>query len=147
MSEAVTVPRKRHRNYPEDAAATSEAAPVEAAPEAAKEKPKRVRPDRAGKTTATPAAKTATKSAGKPAESAPEAPAKPKASVTKVEGSPVAIVRVEGEGGERYVFDLEWKDNTKTYAKFVPPPGSGCVGTLYVPLGTGRVRISLEAGE
>lgn len=36
---------------------------------------------------------------------------------------------------------LEPAPATKNYAKFVPPVGSGCTGTLYVPLGATEVKI------
>jgi len=33
--------------------------------------------------------------------------------------------------------------NTKNYAKFVPPAGSGVTGALYAPLGTAQIRVLL----
>lgn len=40
---------------------------------------------------------------------------------------------------------LEAAGNTKTYAKFTFPEGSGCVGTVYAPLGTKTVKVRLES--
>lgn len=40
---------------------------------------------------------------------------------------------------------LEPAGTTKTYAKFTFPDGSGCVGTVYAPLGTKTVKVRLEA--
>lgn len=40
---------------------------------------------------------------------------------------------------------LEAAGVTKKYAKFTFPEGSGCVGTVYAPLGTKTVKVRLEA--
>lgn len=42
-------------------------------------------------------------------------------------------------------FALEPAGSTKTYAKFTFPEGSGCVGTVYAPLGTKTVKVRLES--
>ena len=42
------------------------------------------------------------------------------------------------------VFDLVQLDDTKSYAVFTAPEGSGCVGKLYVPHGVTLVRVKLE---
>lgn len=34
---------------------------------------------------------------------------------------------------------------TKTYAKFGFPEGTGCVGTIYAPLGTRTVKVRIES--
>lgn len=41
-------------------------------------------------------------------------------------------------------FALVPAGSTKGYAKFSFPEGSGCVGTVYVPLGTKTVKVRLE---
>ena len=48
----------------------------------------------------------------------------------------------------RFTMELEpHRDgDAKSYARFVPPAGTGCVGTLYVPLGTVKVKV-LVIGE
>lgn len=38
---------------------------------------------------------------------------------------------------------LEFTGETKSYAVFVPPAGSGCVGKFYAPLGTEEVKVLL----
>jgi hypothetical protein len=43
----------------------------------------------------------------------------------------------------RFPFVCEESGETKSYAKFTPPKNSGCVGTLYVPLGTVEVKVLL----
>ena len=49
----------------------------------------------------------------------------------------------EEETTEAYTFDLEPRDDTKTYSKWEPPKSSGCVGTIYAPKGTTRVRVRI----
>jgi hypothetical protein len=66
--------------------------------------------------------------------------AAPKAVATKAE---VAEVEPEVTEAEVYVMDLEYVEDTKTYAKFVPPTGSGCVGQFYAPLGTKAVKVKI----
>lgn len=53
---------------------------------------------------------------------------------------------VDESGRENYVFELTHQGDTKSYAKFAPPEGSGCVGTLYMPLGTREVRVRMIGG-
>lgn len=43
----------------------------------------------------------------------------------------------------RVTLELEPLEPTKSYAKFTPPAGSGCVGTFYAPLGTETVKVLL----
>lgn len=38
---------------------------------------------------------------------------------------------------------LEYAGDTKSYAVFVPPKSSGCVGKFYAPLGTEEVKLLL----
>lgn len=45
---------------------------------------------------------------------------------------------------EAYVFDLEQIEDTKSYSRWVPPKGSGCVGTFYAPLGTKAVKVKFS---
>jgi len=75
---------------------------------------------------ATPAA--AAKPATRKAAPAPAVPAG--ASVTE-------------DGSVRIPLGFVHESDTKNYAKWVPPQGSGCVGALYVPLGTTDVRALL----
>jgi len=44
----------------------------------------------------------------------------------------------------RIVLKLEHAGDTKTYSKWTPPAGCGCVGTFYAPLGTQSVRIAIS---
>lgn len=81
------------------------------------------RPARTRTTRATAAKATTAKAAAKPAEVEPEA------------------VAAEGES---YVVDLEYTGDTAKYAKFVPPTGSGCVGTFYAPPGTKAVKVKIS---
>lgn len=75
---------------------------------------------------ATPAAKAAA-----PAAKAAAAPAEAKSGATTEDGT------------TRVAFPLTALEPTKRYAKFEPPADSGCVGALYVPLGTTEVRVLL----
>lgn len=45
---------------------------------------------------------------------------------------------------EAYVMELEQMDDTKSYSRWTPPKGSGCVGTFYAPLGTKAVRVKIS---
>lgn len=54
-----------------------------------------------------------------------------------------AAAPVEEPERERYVMSLEYTGDTKSYAVFVPPSGSGCVGKFYAPLGTEEVKVQL----
>jgi hypothetical protein len=47
------------------------------------------------------------------------------------------------DGLTKIGFTLEKQADTKSYAKFTPPASSGCVGSLYVPLGTLEVKVLL----
>lgn len=70
------------------------------------------------------------------------APAAKKAAPAKTAGkAPAAAAEPEEEGTQRFTFECEPLPDTKNYAVFVPPKSSGCVGKIYVPLGTQRVRI------
>lgn len=78
--------------------------------------------------TAAPTARKATKAAPRKAP-AKKAPATPAATTTEVD----------------YVaFALEPDSPTKNFARFKYPEGSGCVGTMYAPLGTKVVKVRLE---
>lgn len=48
---------------------------------------------------------------------------------------------------KRTQLELDALEPSKSYAKFAPPEGSGCVGTLYAPLGTKTVKVLLIADE
>jgi hypothetical protein len=64
------------------------------------------------------------------------------APVKSVAATPAAAAET---GEQRTTVALEPAGETKTYAKFSPPDGSGCVGTFYAPLGTTDVRVLLIA--
>lgn len=58
--------------------------------------------------------------------------------------TPKAAAPTEAEAErERYGFTMDEVGDTKSYAVFTPPRGSGCVGKLYVPLGTVEVKVLL----
>lgn len=63
-----------------------------------------------------------------------------KAAATKAE----AIEAEATPEVEAYVMELERIDDTKSYSRWVPPKGSGCVGTFYAPLGTQAVRVKIS---
>lgn len=75
---------------------------------------------------------------------APKTPARTRA--TKAADTTAAPVVVDEDGRENYVFDLEHTRDTKTFAVFSPPKSSGCVGSLYMPLGTRAVRVRMTGG-
>lgn len=62
--------------------------------------------------------------------------------------TPAAPPAVEPEESaeESYVFECVQLDDTKSYAVFAPPKDSGCVGKIYVPKGTARVRVRITGG-
>lgn len=81
-----------------------------------------------------------TASTGRPTRTRRATPAKAapaKATSPKAEEAPEAAAE------ESYVVDLEYTGDTAKYAKFVPPVGSGCVGTFYAPPGTKAVRVKI----
>lgn len=84
-------------------------------------------------TTTTPRKRTTRTTTAKPA-AAKTAAAKPAEAPAPAEDAD--LVRVGP-------FELDANGETKSYAKFSPPADSGCVGTLYVPLGTEQVRVVL----
>lgn len=137
MTEQPTTTRPRRNK----AAADAEATPAAEAPA----KPQRVRPEE----NEVHAERTAKKA--KPVPSTP--PRKGKvdkktaapAVTEKLADSPAIVVEVEGK--QRFVFELIKGEETKNYQKFTYPPGCPMVGTVYAPLGTGKVRISLEAAD
>lgn len=55
-----------------------------------------------------------------------------------------AAVAAAPESGEVITLALEQMPDTKTYAVFSAPEGSGCVGKLYVPKGTKVVKVRVE---
>ena len=83
-------------------------------------------PRRQGATTRTTTAKAATK------------PAATKAAPAKTE-APAAEAELAKVGPIELVFDRE----TKSFAVFKAPEGTGCTGSLYAPLGTTEVRVML----
>lgn len=84
--------------------------------------PTTTRPSRARKATAKAAAPKAAKTAPKAAAAAPE---------------------TTEDGKTRLVVHFEYVADTKSYAKWQPPKSSGCVGAVYVPIGTETVRMLL----
>lgn len=102
-------------------------------------------PPRKGTVTKKAAAKPAAKSADTPETVKAAVPKK--ATVTEVDGSPVKIVEVAGEG-KRFVIELEQIEDSKTYARFeIPGSAKGCLGRLYLPKGTTWVRVAFGAGD
>jgi hypothetical protein len=79
----------------------------------------------------------------KAADEAPATPAKTTpAKATKA--APAAAAPIKGEDGRvKTPIVLEYTGDTKSYAVFVPPAGSGCVGKFYAPLGTEEVKVLL----
>ena len=80
--------------------------------------------------TAAPAKKTAPRKAA-----ARKAPAK----TTPAKAAPAAAPAVEAT-----TFALDALPSTKNWAVFTPPAESGCVGKLYMPLGTRVVKVRAE---
>lgn len=83
---------------------------------------------------------TATRPARKRAAKTTAAPAKtaaPKAA------APTPTEEATDDNKTRFVVELEFVADTKSYAKWQPPKSSGCVGSVYVPIGTERVRMLL----
>lgn len=77
-----------------------------------------------------------------------KAPAKAAAAkVAPAKAAPAATGAPSDDGRERYGFVCDHPGDTKSYAKFTPPASSGCVGTLYVPLGTEEVKVLLIGPE
>lgn len=83
-----------------------------------------------GRTTAAKA------SATKPATTAAKATPAKAAPAAKVDESTEDLAKVGP-------IELEFKNETKNYAVFTPPKGTGCVGSFYAPLGTTQVRVML----
>ena len=48
---------------------------------------------------------------------------------------------------ERLVISLVHAGDTKQYSKWTPPEGTGCVGTLYAPLGATDVKVAIKGGD
>lgn len=87
------------------------------------------------------ATKTTTSRRPRAAKATPAKAATPR---TAAKAAPVEETTVaESSDRERYVMDLEYQGDTKSYAVFTPPSGSGCVGKFYAPLGTDQVRVAL----
>lgn len=72
-------------------------------------------------------------------------PRKPRAraatAATKAAPAKAAPAAPAEEDKMKIQVNLVSAGETKSYAKFTPPPGAGCVGTLYVPLGTEEVKV------
>lgn len=73
---------------------------------------------------------------------AAEKPAKA-ATPAKAKAAPAATVAVGDDGRTRVPVTLDPAGETKSYAVFVPPKSSGCVGKFYAPLGTEEVKVLL----
>jgi hypothetical protein len=93
-------------------------------------------PDTASATTTRPARKRA------PAKSVNKTATPAKAATPKAVEAPVKTAETP-DGKTKIQFDMTALDPSKSYAKFTPPDGSGCVGVLYVPLGVEEVKILL----
>lgn len=75
-------------------------------------------------------------------DDAPVTPAK--TTPAKAKAAPAKAQPSTGEDGRtRVPIVLEAAGETKSYAVFVPPAGSGCVGKFYAPLGTEEVKVLL----
>ena len=92
--------------------------------------------------TAAPARKRAASAAGTGTTATPRKTAPRKAAAK----APVVVKSVGDDNRERYQFAMVHAGDTKTYAKFQPPAGSGCVGTLYAPLGTKEIKVLMIGG-
>lgn len=68
---------------------------------------------------------------------------KPAGKSTEAETPTEAAPIDDASDQQRVTFAMTQKDDTKGYRKFSPPKSSGCVGTLYVPLGTEEVKVLL----
>lgn len=95
-------------------------------------RPARTRAPRAAGT----AAKASTKTTTTKATPAAAKPALAKEAATTPQADTAANVT-------RLKVELEFVTETKSYAKFAAPEGSGVVGSLYVPLGSERVVIMI----
>lgn len=92
------------------------------------------------------AKKTTTPRKRTPAAKATTAPAKAKETPKAIKSEAVEAVAVE-EGTakvEKLIVELVFDDTTRRYEKFKAPEDSGCVGTLYVPLGAKTVKVLIE---
>lgn len=104
--------------------------------------PKVTRPARRRASGAAGGAPTTAKA--KPATATKAKPAKV-AETTSVEPAPVATPAPApvDDGLVRTVLEFTYFGDTKTYSRFNPPEDSGCVGSVYAPLGTTNVRVLL----
>lgn len=73
--------------------------------------------------------------------SATPAKAAPKTATPKAASTPAPPTTEDGLS--RVTLELESAGETKSYATFTPPAGSGCVGKFYAPLGTTTVKVLL----
>lgn len=69
----------------------------------------------------------------RPASAAKATPAK--------KPTPAKAAPKKPEPFERFTVDLEANGETASYSKWAFPKGSGCVGNVYAPLGTGTVKV------
>lgn len=76
------------------------------------------------------------------AKAAPAKAAKPAVAAAMEEATKATDGNVE-----RLVIELEYQGDTKSYAVFTPPAGSGCVGKFYAPLGTAQVRVAMKGAS
>jgi len=81
----------------------------------------------------------------KAADDATATPAKATPAKAKAAATPAkAAASTTGDDGRvRVPIVLGYAGDTKSYAVFVPPAGSGCVGKFYAPLGTEEVKVLL----
>ena len=80
----------------------------------------------------------ATKTATTPRRTRKTPAAKPAASASKPATAPPA-----DDGMMKIQLELDAAGETKSYAVFTPPAGSGCVGKFYAPLGTEQIKVLL----
>lgn len=102
--------------------------------------------DTTTKTTTTPRRRT---TAAKPATTKPAArKAATTAKPAPKEAAPAEAVNGDAPAGdESYVVELEFAEDTKSYAKFVVPENlkGTMVGALYVPHGTDTVKVKITS--
>lgn len=73
------------------------------------------------------------------------APAKAVAAKVAPVAEEAETTAVDAAGNvNRLVIALVPVGDTKTYSRWAPPEGSGCVGTFYAPLGATEVRVAIK---
>lgn len=95
--------------------------------------------------TTRPTPRRRTTAKAEPATAPAKAPTAPKPRAAKPAAAAVDSA-VDDNGREVYAFDLIQQPDTKSYSVWSPPAGSGCVGKIYMPLGTREVRVRMTGG-